>query len=37
MIKKNYKKINLVCGLLLVAMGVLLATGLMQTWLQLLT
>lgn len=35
-IKKNYKTINLVCGLLLVAMGVLMATGLMQTWLQLL-
>ena len=36
-IKKNYKTINLVCGLLLVAMGVLMATGLMQTWLRLLS
>ena len=35
-IKKNYKTVNRVCGLLLVVMGVLLATGLMQTWLQLL-
>lgn len=33
-IKKNYQIINRVCGLLLVAMGVLLATGLMSTWLQ---
>ena len=36
-IKKNYKTINLVCGLLLVAMGVLMATGLMSTLLQLLS
>lgn len=36
-IKKNYKTINLVCGLLLVAMGVLMATGLLQTWLRLLS
>ena len=35
-IKKNYKIINLVCGLLLVVMGVLLATGTMGEWLRLL-
>lgn len=35
-IKKNYKTINLVCGLLLVVMGVLLATGTMGEWLRLL-
>ena len=35
-VKRNYKTINLVCGLLLVVMGVLLATGTMGTWLQVL-
>lgn len=35
-IKKNYKTVNLVCGLLLVLMGVLIATGTMGEWLRLL-
>ena len=35
-IKRNYKTVNRVCGLLLVAMGVLMATGTMGEWLRLL-
>lgn len=33
-IKRHYRVINLVCGLLLVVMGVLMATGLMGSWLR---
>ena len=33
-IKRHYKTVNLACGLLLVAMGILMATGLLSSWLQ---
>lgn len=33
-IKRHYRAINLVCGLLLVAMGVAMATGLLGSWLR---
>lgn len=35
-VKRHYKAVNMVCGLLLVVMGALMATGLLGTWLQLL-